>query len=369
MDIPVLTVRGSTYEMGLQQGRAFSEQIHAFSVSRLQRLQGFVRQYGQAEVTESEVLAICRDLLPLHAQYDSLIWEECLGIARGADIELPALLLGMGYTDIRDYVCQIKGFDFCQTGAEDEGCTAFLLPPDSVIERRVVLAQTWDMSTEAMAYLLILKRYPHEGPATVYLTTMGGLGLIGLNDRGLAVGTTNLIAQDCQPGVHYLHTISRALQAGSYADLRERILSTPRLSGHSFLITDGLQGAILETSSTHSACFELDEDPLVKTNHYSDLMRPYELMMPRVRRLNSMYRGSRALSLLCSQTVWATDRCWEILADDLRSQCGAAICNEDPTGQYAEFSTVATCLVDLNAKQLRVCRGGARTGQVQEIGF
>ncbi len=363
--IPIIELSGTYHEMGLQYGKHFKSKIVDFAKTRMTRLISFVKKYGKVDVTESEVLEIAESLLPVHEQYDVNIWEEFCAIAQGADISLAWLLVAMGYTDLRDYICKVKGFNDLEV--RFEGCTGFILDKTMSIDNKMIIGQTWDMSVEAMDYLVIVKKNPVNGPRVLYLTTMGAVALIGLNSNNLAVGTTNLMANDCDHGVNYLFTISKALMANDYASMLDGIISTKRMSGHSFLCAGNNSGDLIESCATHYIDYKIDHYPLVITNNYSEAMRQYELVVPEQRRRNSIFRYGRATSLLAEQAKWSHMDLWQLLADEYRSRSGGAICNEDYSSKYSEFATLATALLIPEQQTMWVCKGGAANGKLQKV--
>ncbi len=366
--IPIIELNGTYRQMGEDFGAMYQSEIHELAQSRMTRLINFVKKYGKYKLDQSEVLELTRELLRAHEQYDKNIWQEFEGIAHGANISLEWLLVLNGYTDLRDYICKIKGFN--DPEIRFDGCTGFILDKTMSESNQIIIGQTWDMSVEAIDYLVIVKKNPSIGPRMMYLTTMGCLALIGLNQHNIAIGTTNLIANDCKIGVNYLHTISKALMAENYDAMLEGIIKTPRLSGHSFLCADDHQGNLLETSALDYVNTTLDHFPLVKTNHYTESkMLACQVITPEQRQRNSMYRYGRVLSLLCNKSQWTEMALWsEILSDCNRSMTGAAICNEDYESKYSEFATLATILLVPHEQKMIICRGGgAQSANMQTI--
>jgi len=383
--IPVIELKGSPAEMGAKFGETYKTEIKELAETRMQRLINFTKKYGKVDITSQEVLDMCSSLLPVHQNYDQDIWDEFSNIARSADISLEWLLVANGYTDLRDYVCKTKGFN--DKEVRFEGCTAFLLDKTMSSESNILLGQTWDMSVEAMKYLVIVKK----NDDMVYLTTMGCLALIGINKHGLAIGTTNLMANDAQEGINYLFTISKALQADIYTDMLSTVIggelrdgddasrpldkiysvsnNAKRMSGHSFLCIDNnTRASLVECSAQSHTNYQLDHYPLVQTNHYNEIMRQHEIFIPEARRRNSVFRQSRAMNILVNKSKWSKHELWEeLLADTHRSDSGGAICNEDYNGQYGEFATLATIILDTKNREIMVCRGGAASGETQSV--
>lgn len=360
--IDYIELSGTNFEMGCSFGEAFRDKIHNFYQTRMQRVKNFEEKYGFVKVTDNEILNAASNCLKVHEQFDNDIWQEFLGIAEGANLKPNQLFTLMNYTDLRDYIYSLYGVKDNKT--PDEGCTAFLVPNTMSKNNKVVFGQTWDMSAEAINYIVVVKRKPKNAPETLYLTTYGCLALIGINSEGIAVGTTNLMATDSTVGIGYLFTLSRALKNSSIKKAAEEIKNNTRLSGHSFFLAQNNSGIKLETTSLKYNEKILNEIPLVHTNHYQDsVLQQHEIPTKIDRHLNSVYRYGRMLSLLAYKDSLDLSDCWNILSDDKRNATFGTICNEDYSGKYSEFATAATVLADLENMQLIASRGGAKTGQ------
>ncbi len=364
--IPVIELSGSYKSIGEQFGVKYKNEIKRFAETRMTRIINFVKKYGKVNVSQQQILEIAKEFLPIHQSYDKNSWDEFVGIAKGAELSQELLLLVNSYTDLRDYICKLKGFN--DPEIRFDGCTGFIIDKTMTVEKQIMIGQTWDMSVEAMDYLVIVKKYPDNGPKMVYLTTMGCQALIGFNEYQLAIGTTNLMANDCELGINYLATINKALMASNYEPMVKDIIATKKMSGHSFLCAGVNNGNLIEASSTHYLNYKLEHFPLVKTNNYTEAMASYQMYSPEQRLRNSIYRYSRALGFLVTKTQWTANELWnKVLADDCRNESGAAICNEDYEGKYSEFATLATVLLIPETKTMWVCRGGVVSGQKQEI--
>lgn len=315
--IPQITLSGTPGEMGLTFGETFRAKIQELAQSRLVRLKQYINEYCQVSMSDEEIIGHVAKLLPCHQAYDKNIWEEFCGIAEGANISYEMLTISMGYTDLRDYLIQEIKAETTDIG----GCTAFIIP-NNLSKQGVLCAQTWDMTTEVINYLVIVHRKPTHGPETIYLTTMGSLGLIGFNSNGIAIGNTNLMASDNRPGVHYLFTISRALNAETLDAAVGSIVNTPRLAGHNFFLADATTGVNIESTSRFSYCSLLEDNPYVQTNHYlSDSLHSLERDLPKNIYINTHYRYDRMMNHLTNVSKkWDASLCWQALADDARHE-------------------------------------------------
>lgn len=362
--IPKIILTGTPKQMGTSFGESFRKEIHEFAQSRLTRLKQYAKEYCQTSIDEKELISRVTELLPWHQHYDADVWSEFCGIAEGANISHEMLMIGMGYTDLRDYITQEINTELSDVG----GCSAFIVP-NAISKQGMLCGQTWDMTVEAFNYLVLVHRKPDKGPETLYLTTMGCLGLIGLNSNGIAIGNTNLMAIDNRPGVHYLFTISRALNTASMNEATGAIVNTPRMAGHNFYVANAASGTNIEATARLAYCSLIEDKPHVQTNHYlNNSLQSLEKDLPKNIRINTNYRFGRMTNhFIQSDRLWDADTCWRTLSDDTRHELGAAICNEDFVGQYGDFATVATVVLIPKERMMWVCGKGAKSGSVQKI--
>jgi isopenicillin-N N-acyltransferase-like protein len=361
--IPQITISGTTFEMGSTFGEAFRDKIHEFAQTRLVRLKQYIKEYCQISITDDDLFSRISALIPYHQNYDATVWSEFDGIAKGANISYENLIMVMGYTDLRDYLTQEIGKEVTDVG----GCSAFIIPEENS-KQGVLCGQTWDMTVEALNYLVLVHRKPNKGPETVYLTTMGCLGLIGLNSNGIAIGNTNLMAVDNKPGVHYLFTISRALSMDSLDAAVGSVVNTRRLAGHNFFLADATKGVNIEATANLAYCSVIGSQPHIQTNHYlNESLKTLQKDLPKNILVNTDFRYNRMSNHFVSDKIWDVESCWQALSDDTRHELGAAICNEDFNGQFGDFATVATVVLVPKERMMWVCSKGAKSGSVQKI--
>ena len=123
-----------------------------------------------------------------------------------------------------------QGFDRLLGRLAGEGCTSFIATAQATADGLTYVGQTWDMHAFAEPHMRVFRRTPDEGPAWVTLTTAGCLSLIGLSDRQIAVGNTNVAPVDARPGVIYLAMIHEALRSPDYATARAAIAWAPPMA-------------------------------------------------------------------------------------------------------------------------------------------
>ena len=134
--------------------------------------------------------------------------------------------------------------------------------------QHILLAQTWDLHPNDAPFVSLIHRRPDDGPATWAVTCVGCPSILGINEAGVAVGTTNLRVHGNQTGLCYLDLIHRALACPTAMEAQHIITHSKRAAAHSYLIADPHVGSVIETSSTRVAQRTLTPDhPLIQANH------------------------------------------------------------------------------------------------------
>jgi isopenicillin-N N-acyltransferase-like protein len=133
---------------------------------------------------------------------------------------------------------------------------------------QALCGQTWDLATDNMPFVLLVRRRPAGAPATLALTLVGCLSLIGMNDAGLAIGTTNVRTSDSRPGVGYLDIIHKALALTDLGDAAAAITGAHRAGAHYYYLLDARGRALaIECTATDAAALPIDRGAYVHCNH------------------------------------------------------------------------------------------------------
>ena len=359
-DLRFVELCGSPATMGEAFGEQFRDEIRGLFEARMNRVRHFLGVHDpDRPFSPAAALEIARGAIGAHQRYDSGIWEEFAGIARGSGRALDELLITNGLTDMQDLVLFDKAAASQAFEVHVDECTALLVPGECG-GGQPLLCQTWDMHAEASDYLVIVRRKPDDGPETCGLTTTGCLCLIGLNSEGVGVGNTNLVPTDSRIGVNYLFTLTRALRSRSAAEAADAIASTPRMSGHNFMIVDGRSACNVECTATRDHRRHVRDEPFVPTNHYlKDSLRPLEFQ----RQIdNSRWRYEKMCGLLGHLPRPITmDACWKYLAEVSQG------CVPTANGFDENIVTVATIALCPAAGRFYVCAGAAGSGTRHEL--
>jgi len=354
MGVQVIELTGSPRQMGRAHGEQFRSEIHEFAERRLDACVAQAESAGWADARD-RVLAFCASVLPAQERFSSAVHEEFCGIAEGADIDPPLLMICNGLTDIIDV--------FRSPPEGGIGCTAWLVAPDATEDGKALAGQTWDMHAWAEPFVVAFRRVPDDGPRSLTLTTTGCLSLIGLNEAGIAVGNTNLSPTDARSGVMYLAIIHQALAQSSLAAAVNTVTAADRMSGHNYYLA-GPNGEIVdvETTARRSEVITPAGAFYAHANHY--LMGELADLQSELPNRSTLYRLERMGQLLHERAGEITpDSMIEAMSDeDGEEDC--RICRSDPSDVAA---TCAAAVMSPQSGEMWATRGLPSQNTVDEI--
>lgn len=291
-----IELSGTPKAMGEAFGEVCRAEIQEFYDRRLTNAISQAKEHGGRVVGEPEVLELSRRCLVISEGYDPDGTLELVSIARGANLPPEKIFAMNQLTDLRDVLAWGGPLE------TDGGCSSFMIQGDLTKDGNLLLGQTWDLASDNMPFVVGVKRTPKDAPATACLTTVGCLSLIGMNEEGLVVGTTNLRTKDARPGVGYLSIIHRALGCKDLLTASQAVTQAPRAGGHYYYLADGKnRAAAFECSATSYERISLERGHYVQTNHVqSAAIKVHEADTPaqssraRHRRLVELIEADRA---------------------------------------------------------------------------
>ena len=354
MSLRSVSLTGAPREMGRQFGEELRAEAQAMARTRLD-LALQAAQEVSPRLDLDWCLSLAAECVPYLEQYAPAVYQEFVGIAEGAGLTLPQMVIGNGWTDYGDLLRR-RGIE------EIGGCTSLAVGGDLTAGHRTFVAQTWDMSPTARPYLVMVKRQPQAGPATLSLTTAGCLSLIGLNEAGIAVGNTNLLPTDARPGVHYLAIIHNVLAQSSFESARRAIIEGPRLSGHYYYLAGpGGEFCGIETSATRHQVIEPTLGVYVHTNHYlGKVMLDSGLTTPP--KANSRARQQRMEELTGKLHGGVSAETIRSLLSDHGGENPICRHTDDP----ASWASVAAAVISPEQRRMWARAGNPCQGEMQE---
>ena len=340
----IFHLAGTPGRMGEAFGESCRDGVAELYALRLENAIAQALRYGGRDIREADLLALAGACLEASARFDPAGTEELRGIAAGAGLSPERVLAMNGLTDLRDALAW--GGPLEAAG----GCTAFVVQRDRSADGRLWAGQTWDLGSDNQPYVVAVHRAPAGGPETWCVTTVGCLSLMGMNEHGVAIGTTNLRTTDAGPGVPYLSVIHRALAESSAAAAAALIARAPRAGGHAYTVVDrGGDAFAVECSARHARTFALRGGFHVHTNHCQ--VPEHQALEADISFASSQARLARMQELLRDADRIERAFLERALADDANGKL--AICRDDFDG----ISTNAALVVSPDGGALRACQG------------
>lgn len=257
IDLPHLTVSGSPRVMGQQQGEHFKALITEFVDVRFNALAGYLSDRKTKDTGLFETGEAC---MRIHESWDPDGITEHQGIAEGSGIDPVRLYIATNMTDIRDILV-------LPATPDQEGCSSVLLPGTLTTDAHPIAGQTWDLNPTDIDYVVAIKRRPLKGLATWTVSCAGCLSLVGMNEKGLTVGTTNIKTTGSKPGIGYLGLLHRLLQERSARSASHIVAQAPRSGAHVYWMADQSDLFEFETTPNHFVIRDADSRAVCHTNH------------------------------------------------------------------------------------------------------
>lgn len=266
LELTTVEVQGAPRDLGRGQGEAFREKIREFVGMRLEAVRGYFAERGQGGA--ERLLDVGRESFAIYEAWDPEGFEEHLGIAEGAGLDATELFTVANMTDMRDAVLLAAARGEPLRKVVDEGCTSVLLPGTHTTNAKPLVGQTWDLNPPDVDYVIAIHRRPNEGPETWGVTCVGCLTLMGMNEHGLVVGTTNIKTFGSRPGVGYLCILHRSVRARDVEEASALVQGAPHAGAHTYWLADAQRQIEWEASPNGSFLREVQpERPLWRTNH------------------------------------------------------------------------------------------------------
>jgi len=360
LTLETIEVAGSPTAMGTAVGEAFRERIQRFVEMRFAAVDGYCQDRGRAGA--QGLLEVGERSAAIFAQWDPEGYAEHLGIAAGANVEALRLYTATNMTDMRDALLLSASSGAPLQKRPEEGCSSLLVPGVRTESGHALAGQTWDLNPPDVDYIVAIRRRPDAGPQTWSVTCTGCLSLMGINDAGLALGTTNIKVYGSQPGVGYLDILHRMLRTGSVQEASACLQEAPISGAHTYWLADPHRQREWEASPNGKFSRDPESEPMARTNH---CLRPeHHEIRGEEPSPSSLARLNRIHGMLESGDV-GVDRVKAVFGD--RSD------GVDSVNRYAEddqgTATNAVFIAEPASRRAWACRGPADRGAWIELDF
>ncbi|MHB1006286.1 MAG: C45 family autoproteolytic acyltransferase/hydrolase [Chloroflexota bacterium] len=295
--LPVVKVRGSSYQRGVQHGSQVGDLIAQYpeALLRASADEGALRALKTGKPLDKEALrARALTFLPQMEAFAPHLIEEIRGIADGARVPFADALL----INVRAEVL----------GLADGGCTGFAAGRTATADGSILAGQNLDQNPVNQALQIILHVEPNEGPAMLMLSFAGLVGYPGLNSAGVTF-FQNALSTPVWQGTampHYLMKRVLLEQRGREGCLG--VFRRARLcSSGNYVLADRDGVWDMEVTPDGFAALPVEDDLVVHTNHFldSELAKHEALLsalpdsadrLPRMRTLLRAERGQITLA-------------------------------------------------------------------------
>ncbi|MEM7030727.1 MAG: C45 family peptidase [Chloroflexota bacterium] len=264
--IKLVEISGSPYEMGYTHGKRYPDEIRHFAEDRVALSSGDA--WTGRSLSRDEVLALGEACLAEHQTYSPDLYAELQGMSDATGVSLRELVIVSGFTDFIDVVYNATVQEPKVDQQPYDNCTAFIVPDQQALGEQGFFGQTWDMHDTATPYVILLRCKPDNGPASLVFTTIGCVGMIGMNEAGIAIGINNLLGADGQVGVTWPFVIRKALMQTDIEAALACITETKLAGAHNYLLFDKAgRGYNIEAMSTYHHVTSLNGEAIAHTNH------------------------------------------------------------------------------------------------------
>ena len=354
--LPQFTVAGTPERMGQQYGELCGEQIHAFVADRVAAVEVYLSDAGHTGTEELyRAGAACLEEVK---SFDPDGYAEHLAMARGANIDPVLLFTSANMTDVRDIIV-LPGDPLI---LEDEGCTAALLPSSISESGHSLQGQTWDLNGPDVKHVIAIHRIPDEGPETWSVTCAGCQTLMGMNQHGVTVGTTNLKTKGARVGIPYLSVLHKALKQQS-RDLASQLIEKVQVAGsHTYWVGDKSGAIEWEKSPDESFLRTTEDGPLARSNH---CLFDSHIALESDLSESTHARKDRMQSILEASQSHTMDSLIQSFASRADGRLSISRFAEDNSG--ATTNAVVVC--DPANLDFRACRGPADQGVWETLEF
>jgi isopenicillin-N N-acyltransferase like protein len=363
---PNIRVEGAARE----RGRSYGEQA-AGRVRRSIQAYGEVFEHyaGWDWPTVTREAARYRD--PIE-RFEPRYLEEIAGIAEGAGVGVEDVLAINVRTEVM--------FAAKARAAEREGgrvgeCSAFAVLPDASGTGHTLIGQNWDWLLHSFETVVVLETRQEEGPDFVTVVEAGLLAKTGMNSSGIGL-VTNALVTDLdrgEPGVPYHLVLRGILDAENLSDALTVAQRGFRSSSANYLVAgaDGLAVDLETVPGDFSAVHLLfpTDGVLLHTNHFLaptfDRNDVSLWVMPdspfRLERLRSRVESvGRPLAIEDFQAF---------LGDHANHPSGICCHPDERMDVYDRGATVASVLMDLDAKRMWIADGHPCTSPYRELDY
>lgn len=263
----IAVLEGTPYEMGLQQGQLFKEEINVVYDKYLKELvlDNWFKKYALLRGNQKAYKDPEKALIEFAKSNEKFVpeeyREEMRGIAEGAGVPYE-LVLGMSVHV--DYFAVL-------------GCSTFVATGDATTDGKLIEGRNLDWAQgglrdlDKFSSLVVFK--PAGGHSFVSVIYPGIVGVLtGFNDSKFTAELNFSMAKKNDPeGMPILVLMRQLIQYSTNVDEAEKILrDAKRIAGYNITVSDGKNNdaRLIEITAASVGTMNLTNNTLISTNHF-----------------------------------------------------------------------------------------------------
>lgn len=345
---PLITVKGTHFEIGLQIGEACKEQI-LHSIVNARMLIENAHEDLQLDWQGAQIQA--RKYLPFAQERYPQYVDEIEGMAKGAGVLLDDLMVVNAMEAVTMDALHLTK------------CTSLAVNEDRTADGHVLIAHNEDWLPEDERDVYIVHALPDDEPPFIAMTYGGLLPNIGFNAEGIAQCCDSVYPSDSRIGIPRVIASRAVLGARTPAEAINSMLISQRAAGYNHLLAhESGELYSVEVSARRFAIIYGEDGLLVHTNHYLDYNMqliekdPDELISTRIRYF-------RALRLLYKTPLHSVKSLQAILKDHMNFPNSICSHSESDLDPLCREKTINSLVIDLTTRTMHLawgnpCRSG-----------
>jgi len=356
MTLPVVRLKGTPYDQGLEHGRELRDRIHHNVKVYLHRIE------TEGQLPREETFSRARKYLDAISRQNAGYHSEMRGISEGSGVDLD----GIALLTIRYEIL----YNQFRVLAPTQGCTSFALLPESTTEKHLTLAQNWDWIPQVKG--AVLHSIDPDGLEVLCFTEAGiPGGKIGFNSDGVALLVNGMVSTEDD-----WSTLRKPYHVRCYEILRSRDIASAvnvvkgreRSCSANYMIAQAPDKVInVEAAPTKTHESTCKGGVLAHTNHFVD---PENIGVTEPNLEDHHYsftRYDRINELLHTGRTMTADKVRSALCDHVNRPY--SICKHPDEGKSPDkhYATVASVIMDLHAGAMEISDGNPCENRYQKV--
>jgi isopenicillin-N N-acyltransferase like protein len=290
---PLVDVSGPARERGRQYGEQAAERIR-------RGVEHYAAQLATDRLGWDDIKRITARFEPKIAAFDPSYVEEMRGIADGAGVGFPAIVLLNARTELLKLAQRRRRGESMPD--DRDGCTGVVALPGATLSGRLLHAQNWDWKLECAETAVVLRIRRDDGPDILTFTEAGVLARFGFNAAGIAI-TGNYLECDRDYrtlGVPLALIRRKVLEQRQLAVAMRAVYATAKSASNNIIVSHA-GGVAISFECVPDETFQVlpARDLIVHANHFQSAVALTKLLDRGIANMpDSLYRDFRVRALL-----------------------------------------------------------------------